>query len=330
MSYCTLRMLRNSGFCMAAGLMLAFSQSPTQAQDFPPKQISVVVGFPAGGGTDLFARLFAQKIASSLATTVIVENRPGAAGTVGTHMVVRAAPQGQTLLFTPSNVAMTKAIYKKLPFDPQQDLAPITMTARIPFVLVAHPALPVRNVKEFLALAKRKPGALDYGSSGPGSPPYFAMELLKFKAAVDIRHVPYKGAGQITTGLLSGEIQTSFLIPPISQPHIQSGRLRGLAVSTRERSSALPDLPSLHEAGIAGYEVTQWHAFFAPAKTPAAIISRLQSEIGKALAAPDVKQRLATEGADIVGSSPSELAAHLASEIKVYTELAQRLELNLE
>lgn len=314
----------------AAGLMLVLFNPALLAQDFPPRQISVIVGFPAGGGTDLFARLFAQKIASSLATTVIVENRPGAAGTVGTQTVTRAAPQGQTLLFTPSNVAMTKAIYKKLPFDPQQDLEPITMTARIPFVLVVHPSLPVRNVKDFVALAKRKPGALDYGSSGPGSPPYFAMELLKFKGGIDIRHVPYKGAGQITTGLLSGEVQTSFLIPPISQPHMQSSRLRGLAVTTRSRSSALPDLPSLHEAGIANYEITQWHAFFAPAKTPAAIINRLQSEIVKALAAPDVRQRLAAEGADIVGSSPAELAAHLASEIRVYTELAQRLELKLE
>ncbi len=320
-------LLRGIAVC---GLAMALLPALANAQDFPPKQISVVVGFPAGGGTDLFARLFAQKIAATLATTVIVENRPGAAGTVGTNTVVRAAPQGQMLLFTPSNLAMTKAIYKKLPFDPQQDLAPITITARIPFVLVVHPSVPALNVKAFVALAKRRPGALDYGSSGPGSPPYFAMELLKFKAGIDIRHVPYKGAGQITTGLLSGEVQTSFLIPPISQPHMQSGRLRGLAVTTRGRSSALPDLPSLHEAGIADYEVTQWHAFFAPAKTPAAIINRLQSEIVKALAAPDVKQRLAAEGAEIVGSSPTELATHLESEIRIYTELAQRLGLKLE
>lgn len=318
-----------AGFA-SIGLVLAVLQSVALAQDFPPKQISVVVGFPAGGGTDLFARLFAQKMAAGLGTTVIVENRPGAAGTVGTHAVVRAAPHGQTLLFTPSNLAMTKAVYRKLPFDPQQDLAPVSLTARIPFVLVVHPSLPVRNVKELLALAKRQPGALDYGSSGPGSPPYFAMELLKFKANVDIRHVPYKGAGQITTGLLSGEVQTSFLIPPISQPHIHSGRMRGLAVSTRGRSSALPELPSLHEAGLVDYEVTQWHAFFAPAKTPGTIIQRLNSEILKALAAPDVRQRLAAEGADVVGSSPAELATHLESEIKVYTGLAQRLELKLE
>jgi len=313
----------------AIGLVVSPFHLAAQAQDFPPKQIAIIVGFPAGGGTDLFARLFAQKLAPALGAAVIVENRPGAAGTVGTHAVVRAAPNGQMLLFTPSNLAMTKAV-RKLPFDPQQDLAPITMTARIPFVLVVHPSLPVHNVKSLLALSKRRPGALDYGSSGPGSPPYFAMELLKFRGGVDIQHVPYKGAGQITTGLMSGEVQVSFLIPPLSQPHIQSGRMRGLAVSTRGRSSAMPDLPSLHEAGVPDYEVTQWHAFLAPAKTPPAVVNRLNSEIVKALAAPDIKQRLTAEGADIVGSSPSELAVHLAAEIKVYTDLAERLGLKLE
>jgi tripartite-type tricarboxylate transporter receptor subunit TctC len=257
-------------------------------------------------------------------------NRPGAAGTVGTHAVVRAAPNGQTLLFTPSNLAMTKAIYAKLPFDPQQDLAPVALTARIPFVLVVHPSLPVRSVGELVALARRKPGGIDYGSSGPGSPPYFAMELLKFKAGVDIHHVPYKGAAQITTALLSGEVQTSFLIPPVAQPHMQSGRMRGLAVSTRTRSSALPELPSVHEAGLTDFEVTQWHAFLAPGRTPAAIVQTLNGAIVQALAAPDVKQRLAAEGADIVGSTPEALATHLASEIRVYTELAKRLDLKLD
>jgi tripartite-type tricarboxylate transporter receptor subunit TctC len=315
---------------VSAGLAAVAWHAPLPAQDFAPKQITVVVGFPAGGGTDLFARLFAQKIAAALGANVIVENRPGAAGTVGTALVARAAPNGQTLLFTPSNLAMTRAVYSKLPFDPQQDLAPITMTARIPFVLVVHPSLPARSVKELLALARGRPGALDYGSSGAGSPPYFAMELLKSRTRVDIHHIPYKGAGQINTALLSGEVQASFLIPPISQPHMQSGRMRGLAVTTRNRSSALPELPTLHEAGVPDYEVTQWHAFLAPAKTPAAVISRLNAEIVKALAAPDVRQRLAAEGADVVGSSPAELASHLASEIRVYTELAQQLALKLE
>ena len=301
-----------------------------QAQDFPPKQMTIIVGFPAGGGTDFFARLFAQKLGAGLGTNVIVDNRPGAAGTLGTGLVARAAPNGGTLLFTPSNLAMTRALNEKLPFDPQRDLAPVTLLARTPFVLVVHPSLPVRSVKDLLALAKRSPGALDYGSSGPGSPPHFAMELLKMKAGVDIRHVPYKGAGQITTGLLSGEIQASFLVPPVSQAHMQSGRMRGLAVTTRSRSGALPELPTLHEAGVRDFEVTQWHAVFAPGKTPSALVGRINAELVKALGAADVKQRLAAEGADPVGSAPADLAAHLASEIRVYTELVRRLGLKPE
>jgi tripartite-type tricarboxylate transporter receptor subunit TctC len=259
-----------------------------------------------------------------------VDNRPGAAGTVGNAIVARAAPTGQTLLFTPSNLAMAPAIYKSLPYDTVRDLAPIIMTARIPFVLAVHPALPVRNVKDFLALARAKPGALDYGSSGAGSPPYFAMELLKYTARVDLHHIPYKGAGPILTGLMSGEVQASFLIPPLVMPQVRSGKLRGLAVSTPERSSVLPALPTLREAGVAGFEVTQWHGFFAPAKTPAAIVSRLNAEVAKTLASVEIKQRLAAEGADIAGGTPAELGAFLAAEITVWTDLAQRLGLKPE
>lgn len=324
--------LRSNTFrllALAATAVLGWAGS-VPAQEFPRGPVTVVVGFPAGGGTDLFARLFAQKLGPALGTNVIVENRPGAAGTLGTASVVRAAAGGQTLLFTPSNIAMAQAVYKSLPFDPRRDLAPVTMTAVIAFVLVTHPALPVKSAKDFVALVKARPGALDYGSSGPGSPPHFAMEIFKSMAGVNINHVPYKGAGPILTALLSGEVQASFLIPPLAVQYMQSGKLRGLAVSTRERSPALPGVPSLHDAGIRDYSVTQWHAFFAPAKVPAAIISRLHAEIVKVLATPDMKERLAAEGATIVGSSPADLALHLASEIKAYTAVAQRLGLKPE
>lgn len=313
-----------------ACLIATFGICGAHAQESAPRQISIVVGFPAGGGTDLFARLFAQKLAPALNATVIVENRPGAAGTTGTATVVRAAPNGGTLLFTPSNLAMTQALYKTLPFDARKDLAPITLLARAPFVLTVHPALPVRSVKEFLALAKTKPGSLDYGSSGAGSPPFFAMELLKARTGTDINHVPYKGAGQILTALLSGEVQSSFLIPPVALQYMQSGKMRGLAVTTRVRSSVLPDLPTLTEAGVRDYEVTQWYGVFAPARTPAAVINRINQEVVKALSAPDIRQRLAAEGADPVGSTPAELATFLASEIKLYADLVQRLDLKVD
>lgn len=300
------------------------------AQDFPPRQITLVVAFPAGGGTDFFARLFAQKLAPALGTTIVVENRAGASGNIGAAMVARAAPTGQTLLFSPSNIAMTPAVYKNPGFEVQRDFAPVTMTAMIPFVLVTHPSLPARTVREFIALARARPGALDYGSSGPGSPPFFAMELLKSKAGVNINHIPYKGAGQILTALLSGEVQTSFLIPPLAAQYMQSGRMRGLGVTTARRSTALPELPTLAEAGIPGYEITQWHGFFAPAKTPPAVVGRLQTEIAKVLADPDVKQRLAAEGAEAVGSEPAAFAAFLAAELRSYAALGERLGLRRE
>lgn len=319
--------MRSGRAAAAVTAMLVTVTTPAAAQDALRGPITVVVGFPAGGGTDLFARLFAQKLGPALGANVIVENRSGAAGTVGTAAVVRAAPTGQTLLFTPANIAMAQAIYPSLPFDPRRDLAPVTMTAVIAFALVVHPSLPVRTPKELIALARAKPGALDYGSSGPGSPPHFAMEIFKHAAGVSLSHIPYKGAGPILTAILSGEVQAAFLIPPVAKQYMDSGKLRGLAVSTRERSSALPALPSLHEAGLRDYAVTQWHAFFAPAKTPAPVLARLQGEIVKTLSAPEMKERLAAEGATVVGSSAAELATHLAAEIRLYTDVAQRLKL---
>ena len=314
----------------AGASFFAHGIATTYAQQFPPKQITIVVGFPPGGGTDIFARLFAQKLAASTGASVIVENRPGASSTIGAAAVARAAPNGQTLLFTSASIALSKALYAKLPFDPQVDLAPITMTARIPFVLVAHPSLPVRTVKDLLALASRKPGALDYGTSGSGSAPHLAMEIFKFKSGAAITHVPYKGAGPNATAQISGEVQLSMLIPPVSQPHIANGRMRALAVTTSKRSSALPDVPTLDEAGVRGYDVPQWHAFFAPANTPAAILSRLHVEIIKAMAAVDLKQRLTGEGADLVGGTPAELGAQLASDIDLYAQVVQRLGLKPE
>jgi tripartite-type tricarboxylate transporter receptor subunit TctC len=193
-----------------------------------------------------------------------------------------------------------------------------------------HPALPARSVKELLALAKAKPGSLDYGSSGAGSPPFFAMELLKARTGTDINHVPYKGAGQILTALLSGEVQSSFLIPPVALQYMQTGKMRGLAVTTRERSKVLPDLPTLREAGVRDYEVTQWYGVFGPARLPAAATDRINQELVKALSAPDIRKRLEAEGAEPVGSTPAELAAFLASEIKLYADLVQRLALKVD
>lgn len=314
----------------AALPLLLLIAATAHAQEFPPKQMTLVAGFPPGGGTDIVARLFAQKLGPALGSAIVVENRPGAAGTIGTGVVVRAAPTGQTVLFTPSNLAMTAALYRTLPFDVRKDLAPVTLIAKAPFVLTVHPSLPVKTVKDLLALAKLRPGALDYGSSGAGSPPHFAMELLKARTGLDITHVPYKGAGQILTALLAGEVQASFLIPPVALQYMHGGKMRGLAVTTRERSPALPELPTLRETGVRDYEVTQWYGVFVPAKTPTTVVSRLNAEIVRALGTPEIRQKLGAEGAEPVGSSPNDLATFLASEIRQYTELVQKLDLKPE
>lgn len=315
---------------VAASMVAVCCANQALAQGFPQKPVSIIVGFPPGGGTDIFARLFAQKLGPALGVNALVENRPGGAGTLGTGVVVRAAPDGHTLLFTPSNIAMAPAINKKLPFDTQRDLAPVVMTARIAFVLVVHPALPVRTVKDFVALARSRPGALDYGSSGAGSPPHFAMELFKSRSGVNLTHVPYKGAGQILPALMSGEVQASFLIPPVALTHMKSGRMRGLGVSTPQRSSALPELPTLAEAGVRDFAVTQWHGFFAPAKTPVAVVTRLNTELVKMLDSPDVRQRMAAEGAEPAGGTPAFLSQFLAEELKLWATLAQNIGLKSE
>lgn len=300
------------------------------AQDFPSRQIVIVVPFPAGGGSDLFARVFAQKLAAGFGRAVIVDNRAGGSGNIGAATVAHAPPDGHTLLFTASTIALSQAIQKDRLFDAQRELAPVTMTALIPLILVVHPALPVHSVKDLLAIARARPGELAYGSAGVGSAVHFAMELLKVKTGANIFHVPYKGAAQIQTALLSGEVQLAFVVPPLAAPHIKSGKLRALGVSTLKRSAAFPTIPPLREAGVANFEAPQWHGFFLPAKTPPSVINRIHMEISKALASPEMKVRLAAEGADIVGSSPDEFARFFASEVAKWSVVAQRPDVKLE
>lgn len=299
----------------AAGLA-----ATAQAQDFPSRNITIIVPTTAGGGSDVQCRIIGQRLAAAFGRTVIVENRPGATGNIGAEAVVRAAPDGHTLLWSNYFIVSTQVVPPKPAFTLERDLAPVSMTDRIPWVLVVHPSLPVRNVKDLLALAKAKPGALTFSTGGAG----LNMELLKLKTNLDVRGVPYKGNGPATVALVSGEVQMSMLTPTVVTAHIRSGKARGLAVSSLKRSTVLPDIPTLHEAGVKDFEALQWHGFLVPAKTPSAIITRIHAEVIKALAAPEVKERFAAEGADIVGSTPSEFAAFISSEIKKWAEVAQR------
>lgn len=294
------------------------------AQTYPAKNIALIVPYPAGGGTDLFARVIAQDLSKQFDRQIVVDNRSGANGNIGAEAVAKAAPDGYTLLYTASPIAVSRVLSKNVRFDAQRDLRPISMTISIPLVLAVHPSLPVRSLKELVALAKAKPGELTYSSSGPGASGHFTMELLKSATAIDVRHVPYRGAAPSLTSVIAGETQMAFLVPPLVQAHVASGKLRAIAVSSRDRSSVLPQVPTVQEQGLKGFEALQWHGFFAPAATPEAIVKQLHNAIVKALASAEVKSRLASEGASVVGSAPAEFAAFFQQEITKWSAIAKR------
>lgn len=307
----------------AATLVLGFNVS-AWAQSYPARNITLVVPYPPGGGTDLFARVIAQDLARQFDKQLIVDNRSGGAGNIGAEFVAKAAPDGYTLLYTASQIVVSKVLSKNVRFDAQRDLRPISMTISIPLVLAVHPSLPVRNLKELIALAKAKPGSLTYSSSGTGASGHFTMELLNSKVGIDTRHVPYRGAAPSLTSVISGETQMAFLVPPLVQAHVASGKLRVLAVSSRTRSAVLPNVPTVQEQGVRDYEALQWHGFFAPASTPEGLINQLHGAVVKALARPELKSKLAAEGADVVGSSPAGFAAFFQQELVKWNDVAKR------
>jgi tripartite-type tricarboxylate transporter receptor subunit TctC len=312
----------------AAAALLAFDAVPAAAQD-GPGPLTVVVPYPAGGGNDLFARLMAARMTASLGRQVIVDNRSGASGSIGTAAVVRAPADGNTLLYAASTIAMSQSVYKTLPYDAGRDLQAVTVTLTIPFVLASHPSLPVANGRQFVAFAKAHPNEIAYSSGGVGSAPHFAMAALNLKAGLEQRHVPYRGAAPSLTALVSGESQVSFIVPPLVAAYVGSGKLKALAISSAERSPALPALPTLQESGVAGYEVMQWHAFFVPAKTPAAAIERLYGAVSEALGSADLKAKLDAAGAHKVGTPPAQSQAYFLKEIADWAEVARRAGISL-
>jgi tripartite-type tricarboxylate transporter receptor subunit TctC len=293
------------------------------AQEYPVRAIRMLVPFPAGGGSDTIARVTAQKLSALLGQQVVVDNRAGASGNIAGEIAARATPDGYTLMFANSSIAITPAVYAKLAFDPVKDLVPISMVSSYPFALVVHPALPVKSVKELVAFAKSKPGELTYSSAGAGTMSHLAMELFALRTGTKLTHLPYKGAAPASVGLMSGEAQVAFIVMPVAQVQINAGRLRGLAVAAKNRSAVVPQLPTLQEAGVADNEALQWNGLFAPAKTPQAILDRLYREVTKALATAELKQRFEAEGADPVGNTPKEFAAFFRAEAAKWFEVAK-------
>ncbi|MEO7725861.1 MAG: tripartite tricarboxylate transporter substrate binding protein [Burkholderiales bacterium] len=287
----------------------------THAQQYPAKPIRFVLPFGApGGAPDITARLLAPKLTEALGQQIVIEPRVGAGGTIGTEVVANAAPDGYTILLTSPSHAINVTLYPKLAYDAVADFVPITQLVEVPNILVVHPSLPARTVKELIALARAKPGSLNYGSAGSGSSQHLAGELFKKMAHVDMVHIPYKGGGGVVVDLIAGQLQLTFG-SATSLPYVRSGRLIALAVTSAQRASTMPALPTISEAGLPGYEASAWYALFAPARTPKPIIDKLHAEVTRILKLPDVRERLAFETISPVGSTPAELADFLKREI---------------
>ena len=298
----------------ALGIMLIVAL-PVLAQSYPVKPIRLVLPYPPGGGTDVIARPLAQKLTEQLGQQVIVDNRGGAGGNIGMEFVAKSPADGYTLLFAlTAQYAVNPSLYPKLPYDPVRDYAPISLLANAPYLLVVHPALPAKSVAELVALVKARPGQLSYSSSGNGSGAHLAGEMLRSLARVEIVHVPYKGAGPAMPDLIAGQVQLSFITYTAAGPHIKTGRLRALGVTTAKRSPTLPDLPAIGET-VAGYDSAVWYGFAAPAGTPLEIVSKLNAEVLRVLAAPDFRSRITLEAVSPIGSTPEEFGSFMKSEI---------------
>ena len=307
----------------------AFAQSPA-AQTFPTKPIRLIVPFPPGGGTDITARAIALKLSERWGQQVVVDNRPGANGTIGVDITAKSAPDGYTLTMISSSHAVNVSLYAKLPYDLVNDLAPVTQATAQPYSLVVNPSVPAKSVKELIALANAKPAALNYGSSGTGGLSHLSGALLASLAGINLTHIPYKGGNPAMIDVIAGQIQMLFGTLLLTSPHVKAGKLRALAVTTARRAAAAPELPTMMEAGVAGYEVAQWYGVLAPAKVPPAIIGKLNKEIARILHEPDVKPRLAADGSDAVGSTPEQFGAHIRSEVAKWAKIVKRIGLKAE
>jgi tripartite-type tricarboxylate transporter receptor subunit TctC len=310
--------LRGSLWIVAAAL--ALSGASALAQTYPSKPIRLVVGFPPGGGVDINARLLAPKLTEFLGQPVIVENRPGAGTNIANELVAKTAPDGYTLLINTPAVAINMALYRKLPYDTLRDLAAVSIFSEAPNILVVHNGVPARDVKELVALARAKPGTLNYSSAGSGTTQHLAGELLKLRTGTDIVHVPYKGTAPSLTSLVAGEVDMSFANIPAILQHVKAGRLRPLASTGTKRAELMPDVPTMRESGI-DVEVTVWYAVLAPAATPREIIGTLAGAIIRAARSPDVRQRLLDQGAEPVGSTTEEFDRVLRAEVAKWQEV---------
>lgn len=304
----------------ASAMLASCAASHVYAQQWPAKPVRIVVPFAPGGGLDVQARLFGKRFFETMAQSFVVDNRTGAGGLIGAEAVAKAAPDGYTILFSSASLAVNASLYKKLAFDPLKDFDPVSRVSSVPLVLVVHPSVPVKNVTDLVALAKRRAGQFNASSNGVGTTSHLSVEMLKQYAGVQITHVPYKGGGPATTAVLSGEVDIAFVPVLSAQPFMKSGRVKLLAVTTAKRSSILPDVPTM-KSFYPEFEADNWYAFFVPAGTPPDIVTKLHGEIIKAMKSQEMTDYLSHDGADPVGSTPTELAAYYRQEIAKYAKL---------
>lgn len=302
---------RYSRLLLCAAALLA---APAAAQQFPVKPVRILTGQAPGGATDLFARLFAQKLNETWKQPVVVESRPGAAGAIAADLTAKAAPDGYTLLLSTAGQVVINPHLTRLSYDPLKDLAPVVYLTGSSLLLVTHPSVPAKSVKDLIALARANPGKLNHGSGGSGSPAHLAMELFKYLTGTQMTHIPFKGVGPAVTALIAGEIDLSFASVASTQALVRAGRLRPLAISTSKRSPALPEVPTVAEAGVPGYEVTTWYGFYGPAAMPADVVNKIHSDVSRLLGQADVRDRLVAEGGEPGGLTVEQFAAFTRAE----------------
>ena len=323
--------LHPSSFILCCTTAITFLPATTFAAEYPSRPVRIVVGYPPGGPTDLIARIIGQELEKSWKQTVIVENRPGASGNIGLDYVAKSAPDGYTLIFGHvGTFGFGPSLFANLPYDPVRDFAAVHLFAMVPNMLVTHPSLPVKTARDLIALAKSKPGAINYASSGPGSASHLAMENFKLLSKTDIVAISYRGTGPMMTDLIAGQTSLTLTGFPPLQPHVQSGRLRGIGIGSIKRIAQMPGLPTIAESGVPGYESTTWFGPLAPAKTPREIIVKLNAELNQILQRPEVKKRFAADGIEALGSTPEQFGDYVKTEITRWAKVVKDAGVKLE
>lgn len=312
------------GLKYAAAMLLACAAGAAQAQAYPSKQIRILVGFAPGGSTDIVARLIAQEMTKGIGQQVNVDNRPGAGSVIAAELTAKAPPDGYTLLACTTGLfAILPFISNKLPYDPEKDLVPVTQTGALPYIIVLHPSLPSRNVKEFIALAKSRPGEINYASSGIGTASHLSGEYFASAAKINMTHIPYKGTGNAMADLLTGQVVLLFDQPVSSMPHVKAGKLRVLGITSGQRFSTMPDIPTVAEQGLPGFETVSWSGICAPGGTPRPVVNRIQSEVSRVLKLPEIRDRLLRDGIEPIGGTPEEFQAHIKREMQKWGKVVR-------